>query len=82
MLSDETKTVRIERYGIKIGEEAKFEGVRDAAEKLAEAILSAKYPMIPNKTFDHHWVGTGLMSAINCPTVIQYVEPIEDSNEY
>lgn len=70
------KTVYVESYGIRLVEESesKFETVRIAAEKLAEAILASKYPMIPNQTYDHTWSGSALQSSINCPTVFHYLE--------
>lgn len=76
-MDDRIKTLNVQRYGIKLGDEARFSAVREATEKLAEAILSSMYPMIPNKTYDHVWSGTGLMSSINSPTVIRYIEPME-----
>lgn len=72
------KTVEVKRYAIRLGDEIKSPEVRRAAEVLAETILAYQYPMIPNKKYVHKWADAGLISTVDCPSVIQYIEPEED----
>lgn len=78
-MTDDIKTIEVQRYAMRLGEyEVKSSEVREAAEKLAEAVLAHWYPMIPNKTYTHKWSDVGLVSRVNCPSVVQYVESPED----
>jgi len=79
---DDIKTIEVQTYAMRFDpEDHKSDAVRAAAEKLAEAILDNKYPMIPNKTYLHKWSDAGLISKVNCPSIIQYVEPFTDWND-